>query len=162
MNALDILKYGHNTILQALEGLPDAEWATPGACGPFSTKDLMVHLGNQEQILADVLSTFVQPGTPTPYFDQMLALGPDPYTMAAIAQAKDQPAAAVRAAYEAAHARLLALAAQVSVETLREVGTIPWYGPAYALDDLIVYFNYGHKREHSGQIGLFRDRFRPA
>ena len=52
MNALDILKYGHGTLLQALDGLPDAEWTRPGACGPFSTKDLMVHLDNRYLSLA--------------------------------------------------------------------------------------------------------------
>jgi hypothetical protein len=157
MNALDILKYGHGTLLQALDGLPDAAWTRPGACGPFSTRDLMVHLATQENVLADVFSTFVQPGAPTPDFDQMGALGGDAYTLAQIERARDQPVAAVRAAYETAHARMMDLAAQIPVEKLREVGTIPWYGAEYALDDLIVYFNYGHKREHSGQIGLFRD-----
>jgi hypothetical protein len=27
----------------------------------------------------------------------------------------------------------------------------------YALDDYIVYAYYGHKREHSAQIAVFRD-----
>jgi len=30
----------------------------------------------------------------------------------------------------------------------------------YALDDFIVYTNYGHKREHSAQIAAFRDGLR--
>lgn len=37
---------------------------------------------------------------------------------------------------------------------------MPWYGDAYALDDLIVYMYYGHKREHNAQIAAFRDRFK--
>ena len=137
---------------------------SPGACGEFSARDLMVHMGTQENILVDILGGFVTPGTPTPYFDRMMELGGDPYTMAQIAEARAQntPVAVVRAAYDAAHARLLELAAQIPVETFRQPGTIPWYGAEYALDDLIVYFNYGHKREHSGQLGLFRDRFRSA
>jgi len=28
----------------------------------------------------------------------------------------------------------------------------------YALDDVIVYMYYGHKREHNAQIAAFRDR----
>ena len=28
----------------------------------------------------------------------------------------------------------------------------------YALDDVLVYMYYGHKREHSAQIAAFRDR----
>jgi len=39
---------------------------------------------------------------------------------------------------------------------LREVGTIRWYGPTYALDDLIVYVNYAHKREHCAQMRRWR------
>jgi hypothetical protein len=31
------------------------------------------------------------------------------------------------------------------------------YGLEYALDDFIVYAYYGHKREHTAQIAVFRD-----
>jgi hypothetical protein len=61
------------------------------------------------------------------------------------------------AEYEAAHARNLTLIAQIPVETLRQAGTIPWYGLEYAVDDYIVYAFYGHKREHGAQIAVFRD-----
>ena len=44
----------------------------------------------------------------------------------------------------------------IPIEELREVGTIPWYGLEYSLDDLIVYMFYGHKREHSAEIAVFR------
>jgi len=50
------------------------------------------------------------------------------------------------------------LAGSLTPERLRETGTIPWYGEQYSLDDLIVYSNYAHKREHSSQIRLFRKR----
>ena len=45
---------------------------------------------------------------------------------------------------------------RIAPERLREPGTLPWYGLEYSLDDLIVYQQYGHKREHAGQIGVFR------
>ena len=48
-------------------------------------------------------------------------------------------------------------AAALDPARLREPGSIPWYGEEYALDDLIVYQYYGHKREHSAQIEAFRD-----
>jgi hypothetical protein len=60
--------------------------------------------------------------------------------------------------YNAVHAQVTAVAAQLPVETFRQTGTLPWYGMEYALDDLIVYMYYGHKREHSAQIAVFRDR----
>ena len=39
-----------------------------------------------------------------------------------------------------------------------EVGTIPWYGPDYSLDDLLVYQMYGHKREHDPQLSAVLER----
>jgi hypothetical protein len=50
------------------------------------------------------------------------------------------------------------LITQIPPQTLRQPGTIPWYGAEYALDDLLVYMYYGHKREHSAQVGVFRDQ----
>ena len=52
------------------------------------------------------------------------------------------------------------LIGRIPAETLRQSGTIPWYGAEYALDDLIVYLYYGHKREHAAQIAAFRDRMK--
>ncbi len=58
------------------------------------------------------------------------------------------------------HTQVMSLIANIPRETLRENGTLPWYGMDYALDDVIVYMYYGHKREHSAQIAAFRDRLR--
>ncbi len=57
-----------------------------------------------------------------------------------------------------AYAQVTSLAVQIRPELFRETGTLPWYGMGYALDDVIVYMYYGHKREHSAQIAAFRDR----
>ena len=57
-----------------------------------------------------------------------------------------------------AHRRVMALAARHPVRPLAEVGTIPWYGPEYALDDLAVYSMYGHKREHGPQLEAVLER----
>jgi hypothetical protein len=51
----------------------------------------------------------------------------------------------------------MALVARIPAERWREVGTIPWYGPQYALDDLAVYTMYGHKREHAPQLEAVLD-----
>jgi DNA-binding transcriptional LysR family regulator len=50
--------------------------------------------------------------------------------------------------------------AQLPPETLRQTGTLSWYGAVYALDDFLVYAYYGHEREHSAQIAAFRDHLR--
>ena len=58
MNASDILKYGHHTVLRAIDGLPEAEWETGGVCGVWAVKDIIAHLASYEQVLAEVLSSF--------------------------------------------------------------------------------------------------------
>jgi hypothetical protein len=61
--------------------------------------------------------------------------------------------------YNDTHAQVMSMVAQLSSETLRHNGTLPWYGEVYALDDFLIYASYyGHKREHSAQIAAFRDR----
>ncbi len=58
MNAVDILKYGHLTVLQTLDGFPESAWDTQGACGVWSVKDIIAHLASYEQVLVDVLTSF--------------------------------------------------------------------------------------------------------
>jgi hypothetical protein len=58
------------------------------------------------------------------------------------------------------YTQVMSLIANIPLEMLRQNGTLPWYGMDYALDDVIVYMYYGHKREHSAQIAAFCDRLR--
>ena len=51
-----------------------------------------------------------------------------------------------------ANERVMTYAAAITPERWREVGTIPWYGAEYSLDDLLVYQMYAHKREHDPQL----------
>jgi hypothetical protein len=156
MNTHDILKYGHLTVLQTIEGLPDSEWATGGVCGVWSIKDIIAHLASYEQVLAEVLTSFLG-GGPTPYLDQFQ----DPngkFNDTQVAMRKDATIAEIRAEFNTTHARTMALVDQIPAAVQRQAGTLPWYGMEYALDDFIVYSYYGHKREHSAQIAVFRDR----
>ena len=57
---------------------------------------------------------------------------------------------------------MMALAPLVSAEQFRAVGTLPWYGAEYSVDDYITYAIYGHKREHIAQVNVFRDRIGTA
>jgi hypothetical protein len=59
--------------------------------------------------------------------------------------------------HDLAHVDKVALKAN-TITIQPKPGTLPWYGPEYALDDFIVYSYYGHKREHSAQINVFRDQ----
>jgi hypothetical protein len=155
MNASDILKYGHGTVLQTIEGFPESAWETPGACGVWSIKDIIAHLTSYEHVILDVLSTLVSSG-PTPYLNKFT--DPDSnFNDTEVASRKGKSVKEVLGEYNDTNAQVMSLAARIPVETFRQTGTLPWYGMDYALDDFIVYTQYGHKREHSAQIAVFRD-----
>ncbi len=155
MNANDILRYGHGTVLQTIEGLPESAWETPGACGVWSIKDIIAHLASYEHVMVDVLSTFVSSG-PTPYLSKFT--DPDNnFNDSEVGARKGKTVGEVLGEINDTNAQVRSLAARIPVETFRQTGTLPWYGMEYALDDFIVYTQYGHKREHSAQIAAFRD-----
>src|SRR2546423_14881390 len=74
MNAADILKYGHLTVLQSIDSFPESAWDTPGACGVWSAKDIIAHLTSYEHVIGDILTTFVG-GDPTPSLALFLESG---------------------------------------------------------------------------------------
>jgi len=76
----------------------------------------------------------------------------------AVAARKGTSVKEVLGEYNDTNAQVMSLATRIPVETFRQTGTLPWYGIEYALDDFIVYTQYGHKREHSAQIAAFRDQ----
>ena len=154
MNASDILKYGHLTVLKTLEGVPDSEWEKSGVCGWWSVKNIIAHLDSYEQVLIDVLSSFGQTRSTT-LLDEFIE-GRRFNDRQVEARLGRTPAQTL-AEFNEAHTRTLSLVAQISTESLRQPGTLPWYGAEYALDDFIVYSYYGHKREHSAQIAVFID-----
>ena len=155
MDAYTILQYGHQTVLDAIEGLPEREWNTPGVCGVWSVKEIMAHLASFEQVLVDVLRQQLRETAP-PHLDLLMAQGDD-FNDLQVAVRQDRTVTGVWEEYTAAYTEVLALAKQIPAETFRKTGTLPWYGQEYALDDLIVYMFYGHKREHCAQIMVFRD-----
>jgi len=155
MNAVDILKYGQQTVLQTLEGFPEAAVETAGACGAWSVKDIIAHLASYEQVLVDVLSTF-SGKHPTPYLNKFTEPGGQ-FNDTEVGIRKGRTMREVLDEFNDAHAQVMSLATQIRPETFRQSGTLPWYGMEYALDDFIVYVFYGHKREHSAQIAAFRD-----
>ena len=158
MNAVDILKYGQQTVLQTLEEFPEAAVEKPGACGVWSVKDIIAHLASYEEVLLDVLATLVS-RQPTPYLNKFTEPGGQfNDTEVDVRKARTMPE--VLAEFNDAHAQVMSLATQISSERFRQTGTLPWYGMEYALDDFLVYTFYGHKREHSAQIAAFGDRLR--
>jgi hypothetical protein len=155
MNATDILKYGHITLQQAIEGFPETAWDRAGACGSWSVKDIVAHLASFEQVLVDVLHSLTG-NSDTPALARFIALGSQ-FGDAEVDERKGHTAQDNIRELHTAHAQVMSLITSIPAETLRQLGTLPWYGVDYALDDLIVYMYYGHKREHSAQIAAFRE-----
>jgi hypothetical protein len=156
MNAIDILKYGHQTVLQSLEGLPESEWETGSVCGVWSVKNIMAHLASYEWLLVDVLNTFLG-GDPTPYLEKVGAMDPDRFNDDEVGSRQGKTGLETLTEYTETQTKTMELAAQIPPETFRRVGTLPWYGTEYSLDDFLVYTYYGHKREHCAQINVFKD-----
>ena len=167
MNVTNILKSGHEMVLAAIEGLPEADWHVPGVCGVWSTKDVLAHVVAYEWLLVNVLASYLD-GGPTPYLDafkrDVLKPAGRDFNDLQVAQRRDRTVAEVLAEYGDAHTRVMALIEQIPPATFPRPGTLPWdgmdpwTGMEYALDDYLVHLPYGHKREHSAHIAVFRTR----
>jgi len=135
MNAVDILKYGHQTALQATDGFPEGEWETAGACGVWSVKDIIAHLASYEEVLVDILSTFIGKH-PTPYLDRFIELGGQ-FNDTEVEKRKGRRVREVLDEFNDAYAQVMSLAEQIRPEQFRETGTLPWYGMGDDVKDVI-------------------------
>jgi uncharacterized protein (TIGR03083 family) len=158
MNAKDILERGHQAVAKALDGLADADWATGGVCGVWSVKDVVAHLAAYEHVMAEGLGLFGGAAA-TPHLDEYRSQWPT-YNDDKVAERHGLRPTELWAEYADAHARVAAALERIPTEKLREVGTIPWYGPQESLDDLVARLGFGHKREHAAQIKVYRDRIK--
>jgi hypothetical protein len=154
MNALDVLKYGNRFLLDSLDGIED--WNSPGITTRWSAKDVLGHLASFERYLEEALLEALGRG-PTPVLDAMRADAAG-FNDREVGRRTAETLEAVRREYDQAHARVVALVRELGPERMRQPGTIPWYGAEYSLDDLVVYVNYGHKREHGGQVRAYKAR----
>lgn len=158
MNAVDVLKYGSKTFHDALNVVPQAMWLQAGVCGTWSVKDLIAHLASYEHLLVEVLAPFAGSDVETPTIASVAEHGFARFNDVQVeARAQLTPQEAL-AEYEAAFDEVMRLAPEIQPQDWRQLGTLPWYGQEYALDDFVVYSFYGHKREHSAQIHVFGDR----
>ena len=148
MNAIDVLMYGQRTVLATMGRYRAEDWDRI-ALGEWRSKDLLGHLGAFEVRFADVLATFVG----APAASDLLSADPRTFNDDQAAIRKDWPIEQVTQEFLDAHERVMRHAHAMPPERWREVGTIPWYGAEYSLDDLVVYQMYGHKREHDPQLG---------
>ena len=129
MHISDILMYGHLTVQRTVETFPAAEVGTAGACGYWSVKDLVAHLGSYELVLVDILDGFINPGSPTPHLEAFIR--PDyNFNDEQVNQRQGMTFAEVYAEYQAAHAQVRDLAAQIPADLWQQSGALPWYGAA--------------------------------
>ena len=147
MNAVDVLMYGQRTVLATIGRYQAEDWDRI-ALGVWTAKDLLGHLGAFEVRFADILATFVD----APIVSELLTADPRTFNDDQAAVRKDWSIEQVTREFLDAHERVMAHAKAITPERWREVGTIPWYGAEYSLDDLVVYQMYGHKREHDPQL----------
>ena len=153
MNPVDVLHYGQATIDELIERFEPDDWSAI-ALGVWTAKDLVGHLGAFEVRFAEILAAFLgeEPAT------NLRASPPETFNDDQAAIRHDWPVAAIVTELREAYAAVMALAPRIPAERWREVGTIPWYGPEYALDDFLVYTEYGHKREHGPQLEAVLER----
>ena len=159
MNAEDILKYGHLTLMATIDGLEEKDCEMGGVCGIWSVKQIIAHLTSHELIMVDVLNSLIGSDRPTPnlsiYESQGVA-----FNDVEVDKRKGFSYAETVREYKAASAQVRHLIGQIPPEKRRQAGTLPWYGHEYDLEDFIVYSSYGHKREHSAQINVYRDQLK--
>ena len=153
MNPADVLMYGQRHIDELIDRLEPADWEAV-ALGTWTTKDLVGHLGAFEVRFVEILTKFLGEEPATGLMREPVETFND--DQAAIRH--DWSSGAIVAEFREAHARATALVGRIPEDRWREVGTIPWYGPQYALDDLVVYLLYGHKREHAPQLEAVLER----
>jgi len=146
MHAVDVLKYANLTVLHSLQGLPTEDWATAGVCGWWSVREIIAHLTSFEVMLLDVLAIAA---------GETNALGPTLRAWASDGQRFNDEQVAARAALSPEETLADYAAAQAAVMT--RLAALPAYGREYDLDDFLTYSFYGHKREHTAQIAVFRD-----
>lgn len=158
MNAIDVLRYGHATVLETIERVPDDAWDAPGAAGDWSPKDVLGHLAAFELLLVEVLES-LDGGASMPLAEAMNEQGGDAWNESQSARRQELPPRAVIEEYTHAAEHALLLAARIPEEAFSQNGLLPWYGDEYDLDDFITYTSYGHKREHTAQIASFLDRW---
>jgi hypothetical protein len=153
VNPLDILRHGQREIDSLIDRFGPDDWNAV-ALGTWTAKDLVGHLGVFEVRFVEILTRFLgeEPAT------NLLAEPLETFNDVQAAIRLDWSVEAILAELRDAFAASMALVPRIPSERWREVGTIPWYGPEYALDDLVVYLMYGHKREHAPQLDAVLER----
>ena len=153
MNPHDVLRYGERTFRNAISSLEPSDW-TRIVAGVWTPKDVVGHISAIQWQGVSALAPFA--GEDVPPAEHELADDVD-FNMGQAAIRAGWPVERVVEEFGTVQAELRRLAGKVDDETWRRVGTIPWYGPEYSLEDYVVYRIYGHIREHATHLGMATD-----
>jgi Protein of unknown function (DUF1706) len=157
MDLNGLLDYAYGFVNKSSATLEETGRTEELACGIWSVRDVIGHLYSFKHLVEDVLSTFLG-NTDTPYLKLMHELGPDSFGEEQVATRQNISFTENLAEYQASHLRMMALLAQIPEEEIHRPGTLPWYGTQYALDDFILYTDFGHQIEHASQLALLRNK----
>jgi len=159
MELADALSRGHELVLNIIDEIPESERDMPGVVGVWSVREIIAHLASHEGVLAEILSTFLS-GGPTPGLDMMNEDSLH-FNTVQVEMRKDKSSTELLAEYKDWHEKAMALLAQIPKEMHRSSeNTLPWQGGECTLEELVIYTNYAHKREHSAQLGVFVDQLK--
>lgn len=156
MELTGLLEYAHGMVIKSTSGLEETGRTEELACGTWSVRDVIGHLCSFKHFAEDVISTFTG-NTDTPYMQLMFSLGGD-FGDAQVAARKGFSFQENLAEYNESHRRMMALLARIPDAEIHRAGSLPWYGEQYALDDFILYTDFGHQIEHASQLALLRDQ----
>jgi hypothetical protein len=126
MHADDVFRYGHLTLLGAVEVLLPQHWDTPGVCGVWSARDVVAHLASYELATGDAFAGVLGEDA-GPTLGLMLSEG-EAFNETQVEQRRGQTPEETLAEYTTAHARAAALLGRIPVEQRRQAGVLPWYG----------------------------------
>ena len=158
MNPSDVLKYGHSFVTRTIDSLPLTNLEAEGVCGVWSVKDIIGHLAFYEHLLTEVIAPFAGLNMEIKLLPQ--SANPDFNDVQAASRKHLTPAQVLAEYTDTFIYNQEQVVPKVPAAKWSEVGTLPWYGAEYSLDDYIVYSFYGHKREHCGEINVFKDRLK--
>lgn len=155
MNVYDIVKYGNLTFLGSLTDLKKSDAEKAGACGIWSVKNIVSHITSFELLLPEIIHLLLDKKYSSEYLKFYLEDEQKFNDQEVRKRSKHTLDEAIEE-YNKVHKKAVLLLNKIPKAKLGKVEAIPWYGKEYSFEDLIVYMYYGHKREHSAQIGIFR------
>jgi len=151
---LSELRSARAELLEVLESIPEAERETPGACGAWTVKDVLVHLNHWEGEMVTLLYTLKR-GAPITSILLDPKLDVDACNARWVEMAKDRPWERVWSDFLGVHTQLLRRTAEFRDDQLFQPGLHPRLGKT-PLWRLIAVCAFEHEREHAAGLRAWK------